>query len=639
MSRLHLRRSLAVASLFLAGGLSPLTGLANAAASSTNVAYTLRTLAPPTTTTFAPTTAGSAAPSDHQLAPDLEARADAAAGITPGGHRVANRTGSERAHGKATAPLVGAIARSIPVGSTGAATAQFDGLNLFDQRTANKGNQFTVEPPDQALCVGGGQVVEAVNDVLAVYNESGVRSGVTDLNTLLGYPAQFNRTTHVTGPFVTDPVCTYDAPTGTFFLVTLTLDVTPAGDFTGKNTLDVATTKHPTGTWSVYHLPVQDDGTGGTPSHPGCPCIGDYPHIGADANGFYITTNEYPFFANGFVAAQVYAFPKAALAHGARSVVAAQFDTTAMDGGKPGFTVWPALSPAGQYSPEAGGTEYFLSSNAAEEATGTLDYHGTQIVTWSLTGTRTLGSSKPALNLNAAAATVPDYYLPPLADQKAGSVPLADCLNLTACAKTLLAKPSRYTEVEGRLDAGDTRMQQVTYTGGKLYGALDTAVAVSGGVKAGIASYTSSPTTSSRAVVPGLITTDTVGVDNNNIIYPTIGVTGTGAGVMSFTLAGPQYFPSQAYMRLSGVTTVQVTAAGVGPQDGFSEYRAFGDPPRPRWGDYGASAVVGKDIWVANEVINQTCALAEYTASPFGRCGGARVALGNWGTSITKITP
>ena len=28
--------------------------------------------------------------------------------------------------------------------------------------------------------------------------------------------------------------------------------------------------------------------------------------------------------------------------------------------------------------------------------------------------------------------------------------------------------------------------------------------------------------------------------------------------------------------------------AGVGPQDGFSGYKVFGNPPRPRWGDASA---------------------------------------------------
>jgi len=36
----------------------------------------------------------------------------------------------------------------------------FDGLNFFNQRFANNGNQFSVEPPDQALCAGNGFVLE-----------------------------------------------------------------------------------------------------------------------------------------------------------------------------------------------------------------------------------------------------------------------------------------------------------------------------------------------------------------------------------------------------------------------------------------------------------------------------------------------
>ena len=76
---------------------------------------------------------------------------------------------------------------------------------------------------------------------------------------------------------------------------------------------------------------MQDDGTSGTPIHPNCPCIGDYPHIGADAHGFYVTTNEYPFFAPGeFNGAQIYAFDKRALARGAPDVYVTQFDTTGL---------------------------------------------------------------------------------------------------------------------------------------------------------------------------------------------------------------------------------------------------------------------------------------------------------------------
>ena len=49
----------------------------------------------------------------------------------------------------------------------------FDGLNHRDQRLANNGNQFSLEPPDQGLAVGGGFVVEAVNDGVRVFNPRG----------------------------------------------------------------------------------------------------------------------------------------------------------------------------------------------------------------------------------------------------------------------------------------------------------------------------------------------------------------------------------------------------------------------------------------------------------------------------------
>jgi hypothetical protein len=63
----------------------------------------------------------------------------------------------------------------------------FQGLNFHDQRFANGGNQFSVEPPDQALCAGNGFVLESVNDVLQVYDAAGnalLNGGqAVDLNT------------------------------------------------------------------------------------------------------------------------------------------------------------------------------------------------------------------------------------------------------------------------------------------------------------------------------------------------------------------------------------------------------------------------------------------------------------------------
>src|SRR5207244_6876397 len=127
---------------------------------------------------------------------------------------------------------------------------------------------------------------------------------------------------------------------------------------TGKNHLALAVSKtsDPRGKFAIYHIPAQDNGTQGTPNH-GCSlgfCLGDYPHIGADANGFYITTNEYSFFGPEFHAAQIYAISKSALASNAANVAVTQFNTVGAVNGNPGFTVWPASSPGTAYATNLG---------------------------------------------------------------------------------------------------------------------------------------------------------------------------------------------------------------------------------------------------------------------------------------------
>ena len=86
-----------------------------------------------------------------------------------------------------------------------------------------------------------------------------------------------------------------------------------------------------------------------------------------------------------------------------------------------------------------------------------------------------------------------------------------------------------------------------------------------------------------------------------------------------------------------------VPGAGVGLQDGFTEYAYYAPVPpniRARWGDYGAADEDGGSIWIASEFIGQRCTFLEYISSaPFGSCGGTRRALGNWYTRISNVTP
>jgi hypothetical protein len=587
----------------------------------------------------------------------------------------------------------------------------FEGLNHYQQRYSRGGNQFSVEPPDQGMCVGNGYVVEAVNDVFNVYNAADGASVLpdntatnivggfprnvnhaVDLNSFYGYPPAIDRAHgNVRGQFVTDPSCLYDAATQRFFVVALTLDPKVPGPcqgvFSCVNHLDLAVsqTSDPTGSWNIYRIDVTNDGTNSGGVNPG-PYLGDYPHMGADANGIYITTNAYPWHANGFSGAQIYALSKAQLAAGAANVTTQHIDTFGMvsvpsDAGstQPGFTLWPAQSPgASQYNPGNNGTEYLLSSNAADEAqmpvsgaAGTRTSN--QLIVWTLTNTASLNTASPAVAISNKILTVGQYGVPPRQQQPGSgaapttAVPQGYCLNdettllfngQVGCWKLLVAAAAhaKGPEVVSRPDSNDTRMQQVDYANGKLWGALDTALNPDGGPqRAGIAWYIVNPAT------PKVVLSGYLGAAGHDFTYPAIGVTAAGRGVMAFTDTGDTTYPSAAYAPIDALVGTgawdDVTGGlGAAADDGFTGYKQqeFPNPIRPRWGDYGAAAVDGNSVWIASEYIAHSCNYTDW-GGPFfaggtgdnllGTCGGpshgpgVRTALANWATRISKLTP
>src|SRR6266508_2587981 len=546
----------------------------------------------------------------------------------------------------------------------------FEGLNHYQQRFARGGNQFSLEPPDQGLCVGNGYVVETVNDVLNIFSPAtgaSVLPDITatnivggfprnvnhavDLNSFYGYPPAIDRAHgNLRGQFVTDPSCLYDAATQRFFVVVLTLEVVPTtGAFTTVNHLDIAVsqTSNPTGGWNIYRVDVTNDGTNTGGANPG-PFLGDYPHIGADANGFYITTNAYPWCCNGFSGAQIYAFSKAQLAAGPASVNVAHIDTSGLvnapsDAGstQPGFTLWPSQSPGTtSFDLDAGGTEYFLSSNAADEAqkpvSGTAGTRtSNQLIVWALTNTSSLNTASPALTLGNKILTVGQYGVPPKQQQPGSgtlpdaTVPQGHCLNdettqlfngQFGCWRLLVSATAHAdeagvvrTEVVQSPDSNDTRVQQVMYANGKLWGALDTAVNPdSGPQRAGIAWYIVKPDLSTGSLAAKLALSGYLGATGYDFTYPAIGVTASGRGVMAFTATGDSVFPSAAYAPIDakvGVGAWNTVTGGEGAavDDGFTSYRQQVNPLRTRWGDYGAASVDGNSIWIASEYIAHAC--------------------------------
>jgi hypothetical protein len=280
----------------------------------------------------------------------------------------------------------------------------------------------------------------------------------------------------------------------------------------------------------------------------------------------------------------------------------------------------------------------------------------------------------PALSLSNTVLSVNQYGVPPKQKQPGSGTPadkvttpqaaLGDCINdtttplsngQTGCWRLLFGGEPAHNEVISRPDSNDTRMQQVTFANGKLWGALDTALNPGGGLqRAGIAYYILNPASAN------IVTQGYLGATGHDFTYPAIGVTPSGRGVMAFTDTGDSTYPSAAYAAIDAKAGVSSWAdvpggAGAAQDDGFTSYKAeVGNPPRTRWGDYGAAAVDGNSIWIASEYIARTCSYTDW-GGPFfvggtgdnllGTCGGAshgpgtRAALGNWSTFMSKFTP
>jgi hypothetical protein len=184
-------------------------------------------------------------------------------------------------------------------------------------------------------------------------------------------------------------------------------------------------------------------------------------------------------------------------------------------------------------------------------------------------------------------------------------------------------------------------MQQVMYANGKIWGALDTALNPGGTTqRAGIAWYIVKPDVSSGSLTAKMALQGYLGAAGSDFAYPTIGVTASGRGVMGFTYSGDSAYPSAAYAPLDaqiGVGPWAVVPGGTGQaaDDGFTSYEAqVGNPPRTRWGDYGAAAVDGNHIWIASEYVAHSCDYATW-GGPFFAGGSGDNLLGTCARCVT----
>src|ERR1700680_2598485 len=314
----------------------------------------------------------------------------------------------------------------------------FMGLTHYDERNASGGNQFSIEPPSQGLAVANGFIVEAVNNAFQVYDMSGQPKlpAVLSTNQVFGLGPSINRTTNLRGVYPTDIRVFYDQTLDRFFVVQRSQDNDTFGNPLASSHMYIAVSKtgDPTGTYNVYVMNTTN------PTHIGCPCIADYPEIGADQYGIYITWDEYRS-SLSFLDAAALAISKASLASDAASPVAYQFLIPFNTGYE--FAIQPATTPPGGiYFTGNAGLEYFVS--------GSRSSGGTFLALWAMTNTSSLATTSPNLLLAETLVSVESYAVPGNAVQRPGP--------------TTLGNGS--LEV---LDGGDSRVQSVEYIGAQLY--------------------------------------------------------------------------------------------------------------------------------------------------------------------------
>jgi hypothetical protein len=516
----------------------------------------------------------------------------------------------------------------------------FDGLDSYDSwnlnaiTNASTPGNLSAEPPDQALCVGGGYAVEAINDALVVYNTSdnSVAAGPISLYTAMGVsldaqPAGCDL--HSTGPnacaldAVADPRCIYDS--GKFFVTATHIAYDGSASDLRLLVLQAGSTSG-----TAYVIPTTNNGTDYStePNDPGCPCYQDQPLLGADGNNIYISGNEFTLSStSAFDGAYIYAVPKSELTSGPPVSNLSSFAWLSVNAA----SVSPSISPNGAYDTDNGGTEFFLFSLAG--ATTPQKKIGVVV----LVGTCAIPSIVPTsgcpLDVGGKVARTKAYALSPSASEASGPNPYGQSLSVSTVPQ---------------LDTGDQRMQQVVYTGGKLYGALTTGITVGGQLQSGILWMSATPrvrvkikrnTGAIKVKVGAKLKSGYIAASGYDLFYPSIAATPSGSVTIAFDISSPSIWPSIGYANVIGGAdqNAHLTAAGIGPDDGFTAYPPYSNGVG-RWGDYTAATIdESGNFWFGAEYIAQTCDSTEYAGDD--TCGGTRSPYTNWATRITKITP
>ncbi len=452
-----------------------------------------------------------------------------------------------------------------------------------------------LEPPDQGLAVGNNMVAELVNTSLQVFTETGTPiSSPISLNSVLAVDKSAG---------IGDPHIEYDPTVNRWFIDTYYQTSTFNGLLLG-----VSTSADPLGGYTVYRIDA------GSSSVKGCSgqCFPDYPQPGYDANGYYLAADLFSNSTGGFVAAGVYALPKAQLVAG----VPLSYQYFLL----PDFVVEPAI-PAmpGGFDFANGGTEYLMTARNIYDGS-------TNLRVYAITNTSALGGGAPGGSptgpLAAHSVTFP-------AEHYEATVPSVEPDQVGPYGQSLGGTHSP------ALDGGYNSFGSgVKYLNGTLYGALTSGAQDANKLSRDVIAWFAVKASATPTAVSATIASQgyVVPPAGYSVSYPGIALAANGRGVIGATITNPNAklhggYPSTGIVGFatSGPKSIFiVTGQGAASDDGFTGYNPDGTATVGRWGDFSSATVdpVTGEAFVANE----------YIPSPdiF-----PRTTYANWGTFIT----
>jgi len=334
------------------------------------------------------------------------------------------------------------------------------------------------------------------------------------------------------------------------------------------------------------------------------------------------------------------------------------------------YQVIPAQSPGpSSYDNSYGGTGYMVGSldflGAGDNRLAVFYWAGLSDLTSSgcstcsgITFGHQLFTNLEAYRDEGAACPASGGGFCGLGEQEAGTVPLGD-----HCALFVYGVTNLTCSESGIASNGDG-VTQVSYAQHQIWTSVSTLITQQYTVPAPSETPASTPSETHLGAAYWVVNATPfdssatftltgqgyVSAMHEDLEFPAIAAGASGfKAIMTFTLNGPDYFPSTAFGEFTATsnglspTTIHIADQGLAPQDGFTEYQGYPSPSdfpatRPRWGDYSWAIYdpTLNEVFFATNYI-QSAACSNFVSNP--TCGGTRDPTANWGTSVNYITP